>query len=127
MLCVTVILVDDATGRDLQVNGWNWGVLHAIVKAACVFPTELWAPARSAGCGAKLEAAEVRVLLDFLETRVLVRLRPGDRVDQELAITSAPKERELRFDGTRNYSLERHVLELVIEFLRTAVGPVSIV
>jgi hypothetical protein len=123
---VSVILVDDATGRDLQVNGWNWGVLHAIVEAGRVLPTELWTPARWAGCGAKLEPTDVRALVHFLETQVLEQLRPGDRIDNEFKMTAAPTERRLRFDGQQNYSLERHVLEAVIEFLRAAGGAVSI-
>ena len=123
---MSVILVDHASGRDLQVNGWNWGVLHAIVEAGHVLPTELWTPARWAGCGAKLEPTDVRALVLFLETRVLEQLRPGDRIDNEFTITAAPKDRRLRFDGQQNYSLERHVLDVVVEFLRAAGGAMSI-
>lgn len=122
---MSVILVDEATDRDFPVNGWNWGVLHALVERSGVLPTARWAPARSPGCGGWLEPRDVRVLVHVL-AGVLEQLGPGDRIDHDLEITGAPREPDLRPDAPQNDCLERPVLEAIVGFLRAAGGAVPI-
>jgi hypothetical protein len=121
------ITLDAEGGTDLDVNAWNWGVLHHLVANARLFPEEVWAPKRYNG-GGELDAAQVKVLADFLEETVLPALRPGERLFFDGTITDVPD------DGTfyreeseqwKNYSLQHAVLERVIAFLRGAGGAVS--
>ena len=121
------ITLDAEGGADLDVNAWNWGVLHHLVDNAGLFPEEVWAPKRYSG-GGELDAAQVKALADFLEETVLPALQPGERLFFDGTITDVPD------DGTfyreeseqwKNYSLQHAVLERVIAFLREAGGSVS--
>lgn len=116
------------TGATLNVNAWNWGVLHHVVAALRVMPDEPWAIARSGGVD--LEPAEVSTLAEALEEHVLPCLRPGERMFFDGSVTDVPDNGTLYRDESelwRNYSLSREVLADVIAFLRGAAkGRVSI-
>lgn len=123
---MSIILVT-ADDRDCQINAWNWGVLHEIVLEARVFPQELWARYRF-NCAGELDADKVRILADFLESRVLGRVRPGERMLLDGKTTEVPDDGTFYRDPKemdKNYSLDRNVLVRVIEFLKSANGPVE--
>lgn len=118
------IILTTEDGRQLQVNAWNWGVLHYLVERAGLFREEVWIPRRTNG-GGSLNAREVGLLAAFLNDFILPRLRAGERMFHTGEITAEPD------DGTsyreesekwRNYSLHRDVLEAVIQFLRQTKG-----
>lgn len=113
--------------RDLTINAWNWGVLHALVASAGVFSDEIWEPKRYNG-GGTLDEEQVATLADFLESSVLPRIAPGQRMFFDESVTDEPD------DGTfyrgeselwRNYSLHHDVLVEVIAFLRAVQAPVA--
>ena len=113
--------------RSLDMNAWNWGVLHHVVDVAGIFPGEVWEPVRSGG--GTLEADQVTALAGFLADRVLPHIAPGQRMFPDGTITDVPD------DGTfyrepsemwKNYSLHHEVLVEAIEFLRGAGGPITI-
>jgi hypothetical protein len=119
--------ITDSCERSLRVNAWNWGVLHHLVASANLLPSEVWEPARH-GCGAGLDGPQVELLAEFLEAKVLPRLRPKERMFLDGTVTDVPD------DGTfyrepnelwRNYSLQREVVESIVAFLRAANGPVT--
>jgi hypothetical protein len=122
------IILATPDGRELKVNAWSWGALHSIVSSAGVFPSEVWEPKRSDG-GGILEARQVAILADFLSARVLPRLGDGERMFGDGSVTDIPDSGALYRGGDdprRNYSLHHDVLVEVIEFLRSAAGPISI-
>jgi hypothetical protein len=115
-------------GRDLQVNSWNWGVLHELVIQARLFPEDVWAPFRY-NCGAALDADQVRLLAEFLEKRILPRLGEDGRMFFDGRVTDVPDDGTFFRDPKemeKNYSLHRGVLIQVIDFLKTAGGPVTV-
>jgi hypothetical protein len=121
------IILEDAAGRALKVNAWNWGVLHHLVAAGEVLAEDIWAPKRNNGGGA-LEADQCAALARFLESVVLPCIGPGERMFYDGSVTREPD------DGTfyreeseqwRNYSLHREVLERLIDFLRVSKPPVA--
>src|SRR5690349_10478534 len=122
------VILESPDGRELKVNAWSWGALHAIVASAELFPAAVWEPKRSNGGGA-LDARQVAILADFLSDRPLPRLREGERIFGDGTVTAAPDDGTLYRDEAnrwRNYSLHRDVLIEVIEFLRRAAGPVTV-
>jgi hypothetical protein len=124
---MSIILVA-ADDRDCQINAWNWGVLHEIVREAGVFPEDFWARYRF-NCAGALEADKVRILADFLDSRVLGRLRPGERMLPDGKTTDVPDDGTFYRDPKemeKNYSLDRDVLIKLIEFLKSANGPIEV-
>ena len=103
-------------------------MLHHLVDQAGVFPDEMWAPFRY-NSGAELESDEVKALVEFLETGVLPRLKPDQRMFFDGSVTDEPD------DGTfyreeselwRNYSLHHSVLTQVIAFLKESPSPITV-
>jgi hypothetical protein len=43
------ITISSEDGQCLNVNAWNWGVLHFLVEKARLFPEDVWEPARYMG------------------------------------------------------------------------------
>src|SRR5262245_43985991 len=122
------VMLEAPGERTLQVNAWNWGVLHHLVAQAGLFPDEVWAPKRSNGGGA-LDADQVAALARFLVERVRPQIASGERMFFDGSTTDVPD------DGTfyraedelwKNYSLTREMLDRVIDFLETAAGPVTV-
>ncbi len=112
-------------GRELQMNAWNWGVLHHVVARAGLFPDDVWEPARQGG--GELDAAGVARLADFLADQLLPCLAPGQRMFFNGTVTDEPDDGTFyREEGElwRNYSLRHEVLVGAIEFLRSAAGTV---
>jgi hypothetical protein len=121
------IILSTQDDRDLQINAWNWGVLHHVVANASLFSDEVWEPKRY-NAGGDLDASQVIKLAEYLESRVLPCLRHGERMFFDGTTTDVPH------DGTfyrhkenlwKNYSLHREVLVDSISFLRGPGGPVS--
>jgi hypothetical protein len=122
------IILETASGKNLRLNAWNWGVLHHLAAVAAIFPEELWDPQRGGG-GDELSLAEVRLLADFLEQEVLPCLKEGERMFFNGTVTDLPDDGTFYRDESelwRNYSLRHDVLVRVVAFLRTADGPVRI-
>ena len=112
-------------GRRLQVNVWNWGVLHHLVDQAELFSPEVWVGARWGTSW--LEAPDVATLADFLSRQVLPRLRPGERMYFDGQTTDVPDDGTLyRDDLGKNYSLSREILAEIITFLEQAGGRVEL-
>jgi|RhiMetdeSRZDD1v2_1073273.scaffolds.fasta_scaffold828459_1 hypothetical protein len=116
-----------ASNGDLKINAWNWGVLHALVASAAVFPEEIWESKRYNG-GGVLDSDQIAVLADFLESNVLPSIAVGQRMFFDGTVTAEPD------DGTfyreeselwRNYSLHHDVLVDIIGFLHASAGPVA--
>jgi hypothetical protein len=119
--------LETADGRALEVNVWNWGVLHDIVAKRKLFTDDIWAAKRSNG-GGMLDGTQCSALAEFLAAEVLPYLAPGERLYYDGTVTSEPD------DGTffreehelwRNYSLHHDVLMAAIAFFREAAGPVG--
>ncbi len=122
------VVLEAPDGRTLQVNAWNWGVLHHLVAQADLFPEEVWAPKRSNGGGA-LETDQVATLADFLTARLRPAIAPGSRMFFDGSTTDVPDDGTFyRADNElwKNYSLTRETLDRVIDFLRAAGGPVTV-
>ena len=72
-----ILSTDD--GLDYHVNVWNWGVLHHMVAIENIFPEEIWEPLYY-NLGYELNAEQVTILADFLETKLLPSLKAGERL-----------------------------------------------
>lgn len=121
------MILADAADRTIQINAWNWGVLHHQVERAGLLLDDVWGPKRWNASGA-LAPADVARLASFLGDALAPRIPPGSRMFFDGTITDVPD------DGTffrrpdeqwKNYSLRREVLDEVVEFLRQAVGDVA--
>ncbi len=118
----------DETKDSVSVNFWNWGALHEVVRAAGVFPDEVWGPLRGS-FGPPLSAEHVARLRDFLKTQVLPRTTPGARVLLTGEVTNEPDDGKMHYEESeqwKNYSLTHEVLCEVIKFLDRAEGPVRV-
>lgn len=121
------ILVDQAD-HDFSVNFWNWGALHEAVRVGGVIPDDVWGPMREA-FGPPLPLEYVAPLREFLETQVLTKVAPGQRVLLTGEVTSHPDDGVMHYDIAeqwKNYSLDRRVLLGFIEYLKTAQGAIRI-
>ncbi len=121
------IILESSDGRDLQVNAWNWGVLHHLVARAGLFSEEDWEPKRSNG-GGELDQSQVTALADLLEAKLLPQLRERERMFFDGTVTDAPDDGTFYRDEAelwKNYSLRHDVLVAVIAFLRSANGTVA--
>ncbi len=119
--------LETADGRALEINVWNWGVLHHIVAQRNLFAETIWAPKRSNG-GGELDGSQVAALAEFLEHDVLPYLAPGERLFYDGTVSDRPDDgRFYREEAElwRNYSLAHEVLADAVTFLRGARGPVS--
>ncbi len=122
------IILSDVQDRSLDVNAWNWGVLHFAVS--CAKPplfagSDVLARLRSGG--AKLSADQVELLYHYLKEVVLPRIEPGHRMLHDLSVTDEPDDGTFyRDELERNYSLHHDVLVSVIDFLRDAQAPVVV-
>jgi hypothetical protein len=122
------IHLEAAEGRSLKVNAWNWGVLHHRVAAARILPAEIWETMRF-NAGDELDPGHVKVLIEFLERRVLSCLRVGERMFFDGSVTDQPDDGTFYRDEKerwKNYSLHRSVLIAIIEFLKAAGSPVRV-
>jgi hypothetical protein len=121
------IILESSDGHDLQVNAWNWGVLHYLVKRAGLFSEDDWDPKRSNG-GGELDQSQVVALANLLEATVLPRLRDGERMFFDGTVTDVPDDGTFYRDEAemwKNYSLRHDVLVSIIAFLRSTNGPVA--
>lgn len=117
-----------ANDSDFRLNSWNWGVLHHLVDQAGVFPEEMWEPFRY-NSGAELESDQVTALVKFLETGVLPRMKPDQRMFFDGSVTDEPDDGTFyREEGElwRNYSLHHSVLARLIGFLKESPSPITI-
>ncbi len=120
-----ILSTDD--GLDYHVNVWNWGVLHHMVAIENIFPEEIWEPLYY-NLGYELNAEQVTILADFLETKLLPSLKAGERLFFNGTITNEPDDGTFYRDEKdvwRNYSLHHHVLVQIINFLRNTNGYVK--
>jgi hypothetical protein len=122
---MSIILHTD-DGRDMKINAWNWGVLHHIVAGAGLFSDDIWEPKRYNG-GGILDSQQVTALANFLESKLLPRFHPGERIFADGTVTDVPDDGRLYRgeEGWKNYSLRHDVLVAVIEFLRSAHGDLA--
>jgi hypothetical protein len=114
--------------QDLKINVWNWGVLHHLVSCGDIFSEEFWEPKRH-NCGGELDADQIATLVGFLESDVLPRLQPGQRMFHDGSVTDEPDDGTFYRDEEemwRNYSLHYSMLVKVIEFLRLAPPPIDV-
>jgi hypothetical protein len=122
---VSVVLV--AANGDLKVSAWTWGPIHDLVATAGIMPADLWEMTRYNGTGAELGEQQTAMLADFLESRILSRLRDGERLLADGTVTDVPDDGTLyRDDLSKNYSVRREMLVRIINFLRAAKGPVRV-
>ncbi|KAB8141206.1 hypothetical protein F8S13_20620 [Chloroflexia bacterium SDU3-3] len=122
------ITLTDADGASLDVNAWNWGVLHYTL-ACCTPPLlpdeELLDQLRFGGV--ELAAAEAAEIRQYLLAVVLPRIGPGERMLADLSVTNVPDDGTFyRDDPAKNYSLSHEVLVSVIEFLGRARPPIRV-
>ena len=122
------VILKDWQDRSLQVNAWNWGVLHFAVECAQppVFDDEQFMATLRFG-GATLSQAQVDRLFVYLVKIVLPKLEPGQRMRPDFSVTDAPDDGKMYYDDqTKNYSLHYEVLIEVLRFLQQAQPPVSV-
>jgi hypothetical protein len=120
------IILKSSDGR-VQVNAWNWGVLHHLVTHGGLFSEENWEPKRSNG-GGELDHSQVMALANFLEAKVLPQLHDGERMFFDGTVTDVPDDGTFYRDEAelwKNYSLHHHVLVSIIAFLRSTNGQVA--
>ena len=122
------VILTDTEGKTLQVNAWNWGVLHYTL--ACCQPKlleddQLLEQLRFGGVElSDLEVAEIR---SYLRDVVLPRIKPGERMLYDLTVTDEPDDGTFyREELAKNYSLHYDVLVAVIAFLEEARPPISV-
>jgi hypothetical protein len=121
------VSLQDSQGKILEVNAWNWGMLHFVVTCSTIplFDNETLENLRYGGI--ELLDREIRVLHDFLEAVVLPRIESGHRMLSDLSVTNEPDDGTFhRDDLSKNYSLHHDVLVQVIDFLANAKTPISI-
>lgn len=122
------ITLADADGASLDVNAWNWGVLHytLVCSSPPLLPDEELLDQLRFG-GVELGAAEAAEIRQYLLQVVLPRIAPGQRMLANLSITNVPDDGTLyRDDPAKNYSLTHEVLASVIEFLGRARPPIRV-
>lgn len=114
------VTFEKSGGETLDMNAWNWGVLHYFVADAQLI--DGWDSWRE-GYGDDLDAAQVNALAGFLENDLLKRMKPGERIFYTGGVTDVPD------DGTffreesemwKNYSLRHEVLVEFIAFIKGA-------
>ena len=118
----------DGAGRSINVNAWNWGVLHYAVACAKppLFEDEEELDLLRFG-GIELTRAQVDDLALYLSKVILPMLKPGQRMLADFSVTDEPDDGTLyRDDLSKNYSLHYEVLASVVDFLRAAQAPVTV-
>jgi hypothetical protein len=121
------VLLTDSQGESLKVNAWNWGVLHFTVTCSKVplFEEETVDALRYGGID--LSENHVKVLHNFLKQVVLPLLKPGERLLDDLSVTSELDDGTFhRDDLSKNYSLHYEVLVQIIEFLADSKAPIKV-
>ena len=122
------VILTDSIGKSLQVNAWNWGVLH--YSLACCQPRLLedeQVLEQLRFGGVELNADQVEAIHDYLREVILPRIKPGEQMLHDFSVTDEPDDGTLYRDGLeKNYSLRHDVLVAVIEFLGQACGPVRV-
>ena len=122
------VILEDSQGKSIQVNAWNWGVLHYAV--ACAKPPVLddqdFLELLRFG-GVSLSEEQADGLLVYLVNVVLPRLKPGQRMLTNFSVTDEPDDGTLHKDNLeKNYSLHYDVLVSVVQFLREAQAPINV-
>lgn len=123
------VILEDTAGKSIEINAWNWGVLHYAIACAKspVFEDEEWLEALRYGGGVTLSKAQTEHLLIYLAKVVLARIKPGQRMLADLGVTDEPDAGTFyRDDLAKNYSLHYEVLVTVLEFLREAQPPIQV-
>jgi hypothetical protein len=77
-------------GKDLYINGWNWRATIALLYAEKVIDGETHERMGAQGCGGAADAALACRIADALDSQ-LEKMKPGDRMRQDLTVTDEPK------------------------------------
>ncbi len=122
---MSFILIDkDDEHHDLQINGWHWRTILAILSR-CEALSQETIHFMGIGCiGTECSEVEVRQIAAVLRNKILPNLEADDRVLYDGTITKEPKDLTLHI-GTNdwsNYSTDRKVIQMVCEFCETAKG-----
>ena len=123
------IILEDALGKTIKVNAWNWGVLHFAVACAKppVFEDEDFLGRLRYGGGVTLSKEQADSLFEYLTEVVLPRLKPGQRMLTDFSVTDEPDDGTMhRDDLEKNYSLHHEVLVSVLHFLHEAQAPIEV-
>jgi len=122
------VILTDSDEKSLQVNAWNWGVLHyALVccKPKLFEDEQLLEQLRFGGV--ELGEGEINAMRDYLREVILPRIQPGERMFLDFTVTDKPDDGTFyRDELEKNYSLHHSVLVEVIEFLDHAKVPVRV-
>ena len=122
------VVLDDGKKATLRVDCWSWGAFHAVVSAADVLPEATWTPLRF-NDGGWLTAREVIRLAGFVEAVLLPCLRPGERLILDGTVTRTKPSLAFQTDEAeawRDYSLTHEIVASILDFLRSAEGPVRV-
>jgi hypothetical protein len=122
------VILKDTQGKSVQVNAWNWGVLHFAVECAKppVFEDNDFLDRLRFG-GVTLTKAQADSLFVYLAETVLPRLQPGQRMLTDFSVTDEPDDGTMHHDDLeKNYSLHYEVLVSVLDFLADAQAPITI-
>ena len=122
------VTLEDARGESLQINAWNWGVLHFAVACAKppLFDDEEFLELLRHG-GATLTQNQAADMCKYLQQVVLPRMSAGQRMMFDFSVTSEPDDGTFyRDDLSKNYSLRYQVLKSVIAFLQNAQAPIEV-
>lgn len=121
------VILEDARGESLQVNAWNWGVLHFALEHAKPQLLEADTLTLMRSGGATLNERDILFVAAFLERVLLPRIGPGMRMMPDFSVTDAPDDGTFhRDDLAKNYSPHHDVLTSLIAFLAKAQAPLSI-
>lgn len=122
------ITLEDAQGQRVDVNAWNWGVLHYAVACAKppVFEDEEFLEVLRFG-GVTLAQEQADDFWEYLSEVVLPLLKPGQRMLLDFSVTDEPDDGTFhRDDLEKNYSLRYEVLLSVVQFLQDAEAPIKV-
>ncbi len=126
-LPVSVVLSDGGKAT-LRVDCWSWGAFHAVVSVAHVLPDATWIPLRF-NDGGSLTAREVIRLAGFVDAVLLPCMRPGERLMLDGTVTRKKPSFAVQTDEAeawKDYSVSHEVVVGILDFLRTAEGPVRV-
>src|SRR5690348_4835143 len=90
---MTVILINLADeNHDLQVNWWTWRPTLALIQTFQIIDDERIEMMGCNGTGVQISESEACAIGDAIQSQVIAKLQPEERVLLDLSTTTQPKD-----------------------------------